>query len=204
MLSDHRDAVDRVFQRVAAVFEWAGLSPNAVSWLAILVATVGAVLIALGYLFLGAFLAGVGNALDLVDGALARRLDKVSAFGGYLDSMLDRYADAAAFLAIGWHYQQAWVWLIVFVAFVGAIGTSYARARVYEDASPPRSAWADLVERGERLIVLLGAVGVQGLVDMAGGEVQFLPWVVAVLAVLGHATVVQRVRRARLMLEEGG
>lgn len=203
MLSNHRDAIERVFQRVAAVFERLGFQPNVVTWLALVVALAGSALIAIGSLLLGAFVAGVGNALDLVDGALARRMNQATPFGGYLDSLLDRYADAAAFLAVGWHYQEAWVWFVVFLAFLGAVATSYSRARVYEDADPPGDAWADLVERGERLIVLFVAVGAQGAMDLFGFEVQFLPWMVLGLALLGHWTVLQRARRSREILQGG-
>lgn len=204
MLSKHREAIDRVFQRVAGVFERLGFSPLGVSVLAILIVAVGAGLVAGGFLLLGAGVAAVGSLLDLVDGALARRTGSVTRFGGYLDSVLDRYADGFLFLAVGWYYGEAWVWAVVFVAFLGAVLTSYARARVHEDVRLDLSGetWADLVERGERLVVLLGAIALQGAWSGLGGGVEFLPWVVVVLAVLGHATVVQRVGRARSLLQE--
>lgn len=204
MLSDHKEPIERVARRLAAVLEALGLTPNAVTFIALVIATAGAWLIATHQLIIGAAVAGFGSVLDLFDGALARRTGQTSAFGGYLDSLLDRYADGVVFLGVAWHYDTTWIWIAAFLAFMGAVITSYARARVYEDADPPRDAWPDLIERGERLLILLFAAGFQGIADALGAGVQFLPWIVVLLAVLGHATVVQRGLRSKRFIEGGG
>lgn len=203
VLSAWREPIDRVARQLAGVLERLGLSPNAVSFLAIAITAVGAVLMGTHHLIAGAAVAGFGSILDLFDGALARRTGQTSPWGGYLDSLLDRFADGFAFLGVAWHYDVRWIWIAAFLAFLTAVTTSYARARVYEDVQPPRDAWADLVERGERLLLLLFAAGFQGIADALGAGVQFLPWVVVGLAVLGLVTVVQRSRRARTYIEGG-
>lgn len=204
VLSAFKDQIDRVARRLAAALEAVGLTPNGVSYLAILITIVGAVLIGTHHLIVGAAVAGFGSILDLFDGALARRTGQTSAWGGYLDSLLDRFADGVAFLAVAWHYDTLWIWIASFLAFLGAVTTSYARARVYEDATPGRDAWADLIERGERLLILLFGTGFQGIADALGAGVQFLPWIVVVLAALGFVTVLQRARRAKRFIEEAG
>ncbi len=204
VLSAFKDRIDRVARRLAAALEAVGLTPNGVSYLAISIVTVGAVLIGTHHLIVGAAVAGFGSILDLFDGALARRTGQTSAWGGYLDSLLDRFADGIAFLAVAWHYDTLWIWIASFLAFLGAVATSYARARVYEDATPGRDAWTDLIERGERLLILLFGTGFQGIADALGAGVQFLPWIVVVLAVLGFVTVLQRARRAKRFIEEAG
>lgn len=204
MLSDHRDKIDRGARVFADALARLGLRPNHVTVLSLVITTAGAVLIAAGHLFWGAFVAGVGAPMDVLDGVLARRTDQVTAFGGYLDSLLDRYGDAVAFFAVGWYYATPWIWAAVVAAIVGSLVTSYARARVHQDAEPPEGVWGDVLERGERMLGLLFPVGFQGIADAFGAGVQFLPWVVVVLAVLSHVTVLQRARRAHRILAEGG
>lgn len=203
MISDHREKIDRVAAVFADALARLGLRPNHVTVLSLVITTAGAGLIATGHLFWGAFVAGVGAPMDLLDGLIARRTDQVTTFGGYLDSLLDRYGDGIAFFAVGWYYATPWIWAAVVAAIVGSLVTSYARARVHEDADPPEGIWADLLERPERLMGLLFPVGFQGIADHFGAGVQFLPWVVVVLAVLSHLTVLQRARRAHRILTGG-
>lgn len=204
MLSDLKGPIDRVAQRVAVVLEALRLTPNAVTFLGLGLTGLGCLLIARHELIVGAAVAGLGSILDLLDGALARRTGQTSAFGGYLDSLLDRFADGFGFLGVAWHYGTAWIWGAAFAAFLTAVTTSYARARVYEDATPPRDAWPDLIERGERLLILFFGAGFQGIADALGAGVQFLPWIVVALGVLGLVTVIQRALRSKRYIEEEG
>lgn len=202
VLSRWKPAINRVAERMAAVLERLGFTPNGISYTAISIVIVGAVLIGTHHLIAGAAIAGFGSILDLFDGALARRTGQTSAWGGYLDSLLDRFADGIAFLAVAWHYDVLWIWIAAFLAFLFAVTTSYARARVYEDADPPRDAWPDLIERPERLLILLFGAGFQGIAEALGATVQFLPWIVVALAIFGLVTVLQRAKRARGFIEE--
>lgn len=201
VLSRFKEPINRVASSIAAVLEWLGLTPNGVTVLGLVISGIGAGLIAMHYLIIGAAVAGFGSILDLFDGALARRTGQVTSFGGYLDSLLDRYGDGIAFLAVAWHYQTTWIWVVAFLGFLGAVATSYAKARTYEDASPPADVWPDLVERGERLLILYFGVGFQGIANALDAGVQFLPWIVVALAVLGHVTVIQRASRAKGFVE---
>lgn len=198
-----RKHTSRVAERIAAVFEVLGFTPNAITYLALVIVAAGSLLIAFDHLVWGAGIAGFGAILDAFDGALARRTGQVTAWGGYLDSVIDRYADALPFLAVAWHYQEAWIWVAVLVALHGAVTTSYARARTYQDVAPPSDAWSDLIERPERLLILLFLTGFQGISNHFGGDAQFLPWVVVLLAVAGHFTVLQRVARAKGFITGG-
>lgn len=201
VLSRFKEPINRVAMSIAAVLEWLGLTPNSVTVLGLVISGIGAGLIAMHHLIIGAAVAGFGSILDLFDGALARRTGQVTPFGGYLDSLLDRYGDGIAFLAVAWHYQTTWIWVVAFLGFLGAAATSYAKARTYEDASPPSNVWPDLVERGERLVILYFAVGFQGIANALDAGVEFLPWIVVALAVLGHVTVIQRASRAKGFVE---
>ncbi len=126
---------------------------------------------------------------DLLDGALARNLGKVTPFGGFLDSVLDRYSDLFLLLGILIYYlKRGDVILVVLTCFV-SIGTaliSYTKAR----AEAARiSCNIGLMERAERIILLSAGV--------LFGWVAPVLWV---LAVLTHFTVLQRIYYVRKKL----
>jgi archaetidylinositol phosphate synthase len=125
----------------------------------------------------------ISGLLDAVDGVLARSTGKVSAFGGFLDSISDRYSDAVVLsaLILGGLCQPAWG----LAAIVGSLMVSYARARA--EASGVGMAAVGLAERAERMLILAIAT------FAAIFRLELLGWGVALLAVLAHLTVLQRV-----------
>jgi phosphatidylglycerophosphate synthase len=205
VISRARDRIDRVSGKVARVPEALGLSPTTLTFLSLGTAAVAGALLAYGYLVVGAAVGLFSIILDILDGALARRTGNVSPFGGFLDSLFDRYADGFLIFGIAWYYAPTvdWIWPVAYLAFLGAFATSYARARTYQAADPPAQAWADLVERTERMTFVLAGSALQGAVNLAGGDLVFLPWVLVLLAVLGNLTVIQRSLRARGFIREG-
>jgi archaetidylinositol phosphate synthase len=88
---------------------------------------------------------------DVLDGVLARIYGESTVFGGFLDSLLDRYADAAVFVGIiiaGLCYY--WAGLL---AIVGSLLVSYSRARA--EAAGFKMESVGLAERAERMLTLL-------------------------------------------------
>src|SRR5215218_9839807 len=131
--------------------------------------TVGAVvsavvLIGTGHLFWGAFAVTVFVLLDLLDGALARARGGGSVFGAVLDSTGDRAADAAIFGALVWWYSGAGdnrlLVLLALLCLVLGVLTSYIKARA---EGVGLSADVGVVERTERLILVLVGTGFTGL-----------------------------------------
>ena len=120
--------------------------------------------------------------LDAVDGVLARSNGTASRFGGFLDSISDRYSDALAYtgLIMG-GLCDAWAGL---AALVGSLMVSYCRSRA--EAEGVAMAGVGLAERAERML-LLSAVSV--------ASYWWLPAInygVIAVAALAHATVLQR------------
>jgi CDP-diacylglycerol--glycerol-3-phosphate 3-phosphatidyltransferase len=204
LISRVRDAIDEAATPFAKIFEALGLSPNALSIGGLAIVAVGAVLVAQGRLIVGPAVAGFGAILDLFDGLVARRTGQTTPQGGFLDSVLDRYTDAFAFAAIGWYYDVTWIWAVCLLGFLGAAATSYAKARTFEDVRPADRDWGDLVERPERQLALWFGTGFQGIAHALDAGVEFLPWVVTAVAVLGHVTVLQRGSRAMGILAREG
>jgi archaetidylinositol phosphate synthase len=138
-----------------------------------------------------ALIAFVGNLFDLLDGMVARRYKKVSAFGGFLDSTLDRVGD---FLLITpFAFAGIVGWEIVAPLLLFAFLTSYIRSRG-ELAKPSVSFAVGIIERTERLIIIFLALLLYVLLPnllLAGFnvvEVSFL-----FLGILSVYTVYQRV-----------
>src|SRR6185369_14595597 len=82
-----------------------------------------------GLMFAGGWLLLFAGSLDIVDGRVARRTNRGSKRGAFLDSVVDRYADALAYLGLAYFYGGTWVEWIVLGALVGSFMVSYTRAR---------------------------------------------------------------------------
>jgi archaetidylinositol phosphate synthase len=165
-----------------------GLTPNQVS-------TVGiafAVLSALAYWkwqfhtllpILAPLLLLASGFCDAIDGALARLYGEATTFGGFLDSLLDRYADAIIFCGIilGGLCDPFWG----LAALIGSLLVSYARARA--EAAGVKMETVGIAERAERLIIL----AIASFLSIAW--LQALSWGITILAILTNLTVLQRV-----------
>lgn len=171
---------------VARALARLGISANLLTGLGVLLNGVVALVIISGQFPLAGILLWVVNVLDLLDGAVARATGTEGRFGAFLDSLLDRYAEAVVFLGLLYWYVasgQPALALLVYVAALGSMLVSYARARA-EGLGVPGA--VGLLQRAERIVVLgLGLLGT--LVHPAA-----LPVALTVVAVLTHFTVLQR------------
>jgi CDP-diacylglycerol---glycerol-3-phosphate 3-phosphatidyltransferase len=119
---------------------------------------------------------------DLFDGVIARNLGKVTTFGGFLDSVLDRYSDLLLLLAFLIHYLKRGDPDLVIVTSFVSMGTAlipYVRARA-ESANVPCN--VGIMERAERIILL-----------SAGTLFGWMEPILWVLAILTHFTVLHRI-----------
>jgi CDP-diacylglycerol---glycerol-3-phosphate 3-phosphatidyltransferase len=135
-----------------------------------------------------------GSLLDVLDGALARSHDKLTPFGGFLDSTTDRMSEGMVLGAIALvlaRHGHTFALACVFVALVGSFLVSYTRARA--EAIGLRCE-VGLMSRAERIALIAVA-----LPFAAHGT---LPWVVVILAALTAFTVWQRIEHVRRQLNE--
>jgi CDP-diacylglycerol--glycerol-3-phosphate 3-phosphatidyltransferase len=174
-----RRLVERAVSPLAAI----GLTPNAATVLGFFLNVVTAGVIASGHLSSGGVLLFVSAVFDMLDGALARVTRTQSSFGAFLDSLLDRYSEAAILAALIYVFTlrgETGVVVLAYLVAVGSIMISYARARA---EGLGLQAKVGIAPRPERVIIL----GV-GLLINAQTTVAAL----IVLAVLTHVTAVQR------------
>jgi CDP-diacylglycerol--glycerol-3-phosphate 3-phosphatidyltransferase len=165
LLKRVRVPLQRVLVPLGHTLARLGCSPNWVTF----VGTVGVVSAALvcyprGWLFWGSFIITFFVLLDMVDGALARAKGVSNPWGAFLDSSLDRLADAGIFAGLIWWFARAGhqpVLLALCIAclILGNL-VSYTRAR-----AEGLGLRADLGigERAERIIVILVSTGLSGL-----------------------------------------
>lgn len=122
---------------------------------------------------------------DALDGALARIYGEATIFGGFLDSIVDRYVDSVVLLGImlGGLCDQTWGVL----ALVGSLLTSYTRAKAESLGVKMES--IGLIERAERIAIIL----ISSLIEIAWLDLPALRVGIIVLAITSNFTVLQRV-----------
>ncbi len=101
-----RAIANRLTEPVVGFLVRMRLTPDAISWFGFVLALGAAALIVTAHPFAAGFVVLVAGFFDILDGALARRLKKVSPFGAVLDSTLDLFSEAGGLLAVVFRYAQ--------------------------------------------------------------------------------------------------
>ena len=113
---------------IARILAGTPVTPVQVTWVSGALAIGGAIAFADGRLALGALLSLAGVITDCVDGDLARLTGRGSKHGAYLDSVLDRWTDAAMILGLGASDPERFG-ILAGIAVMSSLITSYTRAR---------------------------------------------------------------------------
>lgn len=182
MLTKLRQRIQSAVASQARAAHKMGLTPNAVSICGVILSFLSALLYAYALLFPAILMLLFSGYCDILDGTLARLYKQATVFGGFLDSLLDRYADAAVYVGIIVSGLCSVLWGLA--ALVGSLLVSYARARA--EAANVKMESVGFAERAERIIILvvasLAAIFWQPAMEIG----------VIVLAVLTNLTVLQR------------
>ena len=158
-----------------------GLTPNAMTFLG-LAGNIGAgALLSQGYMSLGGALILLVAPFDALDGTMARLMGQPTKFGGFVDSVTDRWSELLIFLGLLYFYLQQGnrlACILVFAATMGSVMVSYTKARAEALGFDCN---VGLLTRLERFLVLGPALLLN------------LPWVALwVIAVLANVTAIQR------------
>ncbi|MCE8425150.1 MAG: CDP-alcohol phosphatidyltransferase family protein [Candidatus Methanoperedens sp.] len=168
-----------------------GINPNTLTLLGLVISIIAAVFLALQEVLEAGFFIIISGFLDVLDGAVARENDRMTRFGGFLDSVCDRFADSA--IIIGAMYGGLTVfppfpdWLIGTLAIVGSNMVSYTRARAEAAGG---SASVGPGERAVRMIIIV-----------VGAFIDKVNWAILLVGVLSFITVFQRIAYARRTLK---
>lgn len=183
-----KPAVTRVITPVASFALRIGITPNAVTWTgAIAVVAAALYFYPRGEFVIGTIVISLAALSDLFDGTMARiSKSGSSAWGGFLDSTIDRITDSAILVGVSIFLIQSDDQLVpvVLITLLTGMLVPYVRAKA---ESLGIQCSGGLAERTERLIIALTAIGFEGL-----GVPYSLAIGMWLLAVLGTFTVIQR------------
>lgn len=152
--SSYKEALRSLLNPLVRALTALRVSPDALTALGWAFSTVAAVLFGLGYIKLAGAVMLLAGLFDTLDGAVARQSDRMSKFGAFLDSTLDRFSESAIFVGILFFYATAGAFYEVLLAGVAlsfSLLTSYARARA-EGLGIECS--VGLLERPERVLLI--------------------------------------------------
>ena len=170
------------------------ISPNVLTISGVLFLVFAAFLFYSGLSGIAAWCILGGGLMDVFDGMIARQTNTISKAGAFLDSTVDRYGEFFLFLGITLFFlvnQNQTMVIIAVVAMVGALLTSYARAR---GESLGVSCKKGLLQRPERLFLLAIGSGVDPILFFVGINRHWgLIVAVWMIAVLSHITALHRI-----------
>ena len=187
MLTKLKQQVQKCLTSTAGLFHKLGLTPNHMSILGIIFSILAAVAYSQWHfdsilLIIAPILMLISGLFDALDGVIARIYGKVTKFGGFFDSVLDRYADAVVLcgIIVGGLTNLTWG----LAALFGSLLVSYARARA--EASGVKMESVGIAERAERIVIVVAASFLSYV------WFDTLNWSILVLAILTNLTVIQR------------
>ncbi len=171
----------KIIEKIVGALALSRIHPNFLTFLGLVINVWAAVLFAGGH-FLNAGFVLIGAGLfDMVDGRVARETNRVTRFGGFFDSVLDRYSDLAVLMGMLVYYasiNRFFYIVLTALAMTGSVMVSYSRARA-ENAIPKCK--VGFLERPERIVLLI--------IGALANRMAPVIWATAVLA---NLTVVHR------------
>jgi len=192
MLYGRRERFEKYSVKLGLLFSRAGISPNAWTLMSLIPAFIAFYfLLASSQNFaLAALFLLIAGFLDLVDGSVARVTGRVTKFGAYLDTIVDRIIEATlAFglllAALPEFMLPAYAW--IFLYFCGSTLTTYAKSAAKEKGLVERELRGGILERAERLALLFAGI------LLAAFNPLWLVYVLVLLAVFSNITALQRI-----------
>ncbi len=174
-------ACDKVILLIVRALALSRIHPNVLTFLGLVVNAVAAALLASGRFLAAGLVIMLAGLFDMVDGRVARETNRVTRFGGFFDSVLDRYSDLVLLMGLLVYYasiNRFFYVVLTAVVMTGSVMVSYTRARA--ECAIPRCK-VGFMERPERVVLLI--IGA-----LCGRMAQVL-WVIAVLS---NLTVIHR------------
>jgi len=171
-----------LLQKVVSGVAATGINPNVLTLLGLVANAGAAVMFARGLFRWAAALIFLAGFLDMLDGQVARKRGRVTAFGGFFDSVIDRYSDMLLYMGLVVYYTtigRFFYMVLAGVAMAGSVMVSYSRARA-ESVIP--SCKVGFMERPERVVLLI-----------LGGLFNRMAPALWVIAVLSTVTVIHRI-----------
>ena len=172
----------KIINAIVGALALSRVHPNVLTFIGLLINIWAAFLFAAGkFRWAGEVLIGAGL-FDMVDGRVARETNRVTRFGGFFDSVLDRYSDLAVLVGLLVFYasiNRFFYVVLTAIVMTGTVLVSYTRARAENTISKCKIGF---LERPERIVLII-----------LGALFNRMPQVLWVTAVLSNITVIQRI-----------
>ena len=152
------------------------IHPNVLTFVGVLINVVAAWSLATGRFGTAGGIMIAANIFDFIDGKVAREMGMETAFGGFWDSVMDRFSDLALFLGLVYLYSSVhrtdYV-VITVMAMIFTVLTSYARARAESVVAKCK---VGFMERPERIVLFM--------IGAFTNRMAAVLWVILVLSIL--------------------
>jgi CDP-diacylglycerol--glycerol-3-phosphate 3-phosphatidyltransferase len=193
------DTLGQVLDAIVRGFAASGVNPNILTFIGFGINVLAAYLFAYGYFRWAGATIVLAGIFDMTDGRVARLEGRVTPFGGFYDSVMDRYSDLCLLVGLLIYYGRINRFLyvsLVALAMIGSVMVSYTRARA-ENVIP--SCKVGFLERPERVVLII-----------IGALFDRMAPVLWLIAVLSNVTVIHRIiftrqeaRKAAALTHEG-
>lgn len=174
-------ACNKVIVWIVRMLALSKIHPNVLTFIGLVINIVAAVLLAAGQFRPAGFVILGAAIFDMVDGRVARETNQVTRFGGFFDSVLDRYSDLALLMGLLVYYgniSRSLYVVLTAIVMTASVMVSYTRARA-ENTIPMCK--VGFMERPERVVLLI-----------IGALFDRMAPVLWVIAILGNLTVFHR------------
>ncbi|HZL55658.1 MAG TPA: CDP-alcohol phosphatidyltransferase family protein [Bryobacteraceae bacterium] len=171
----------KIIRAIVAALALSRVHPNVLTFLGLVINIWAAFLFAAGSFRWGGVVVIGAGLFDMVDGRVARETNRVTRFGGFFDSVLDRYSDLGVLVGLLVYYasiNRNFYVVLTAIVMTGTVMVSYTRARA--ENSIPRCK-VGFLERPERVVLII-----------IGALFHCMAPVLWVLAVLSNITVISR------------
>ncbi|HMF74250.1 MAG TPA: CDP-alcohol phosphatidyltransferase family protein [Bryobacteraceae bacterium] len=157
------------------------INPNVLTFIGLVINIVAATFLAIGSFRVAGCVILFAGLFDMVDGRVARATNQVTRFGGFFDSVLDRYSDLSLLMGLLVYYgtiNRPFYVVLTAIVMAASVMISYTRSRA-ENIIP--TCKVGFLERPERIVLLI-----------IGALFDHMAPILWVIAVLGNLTVVHR------------
>jgi len=165
------------------------IPPNHLTFIGLMINSLAAVCFGYGKFFWAGVVIFLAGIFDMTDGRVARVTNQVSVFGGFFDSVVDRYSDLALYFGLLVYYARVnrfFYVVLTALAMTGSVMVSYVRARA---ESLIDSCKVGFMERPERIVLLI-----------IGAIFDRMAPVLWVIAVISNISVIHRILYTRSVL----
>jgi CDP-diacylglycerol--glycerol-3-phosphate 3-phosphatidyltransferase len=189
-----RPFASKVIEPLADLFIRNGISPDVVSIASLICAFIAGLCFyyspaARGLVLLAGIFVVLNSVLDALDGAVARKSNKATARGDFLDHVIDRYSDV--FIICSIFFAGYVPWQIGVAAIVGVLLTSYLGTQA--QALSLGRYYGGIMGRADRLVVIILSAFVNFAYPATIAGFSILGWAVTLIALTSHITAFQRI-----------